>query len=374
MSSNYTSCPKNAPIDQGSNAPLQTLVYCDAVRVDSTRRYTRVQEVDALAVKKYKINGRGITFQDLISSGLAKHKSQAQNTLKRCLAKNILFSPNNHKPQQYFPTSLKAEILRARLTKNAPIRVTGVRLLQSTHPSTEDAIVKQTLEGYVLSLLHDVPLHIHKLHLVTRIASEYYYEIALSSSRWNSAKEHQEIVGTAFVKYIFYANGAVMVFIESSNNPFKLEDYDDLGNLIAFLGQVRDRLIVFLQDRHERIVPEIMRWELKQCDINRDVRVSDWLQLTGLKIQLRHAFHLFRVYIKSKGKDTVCRVEESVNFPNNKSVVEAINAIFNPTERLEKQILELDKKLVCTFALLATLQTYIQKPHGASDSESGLGL
>lgn len=350
------------------------MVYCDAVRVDSTRRYTRVQEVDALAVKKYKINGRGITFQDLISSGLAKHKSQAQNTLKRCLAKNILFSPNNHKPQQYFPTSLKAEILRARLTKNAPIRVTGVRLLQSTHPSTEDAIVKQTLEGYVLSLLHDVPLHIHKLHLVTRIASEYYYEIALSSSRWNSAKEHQEIVGTAFVKYIFYANGAVMVFIESSNNPFKLEDYDDLGNLIAFLGQVRDRLIVFLQDRHERIVPEIMRWELKQCDINRDVRVSDWLQLTGLKIQLRHAFHLFRVYIKSKGKDTVCRVEESVNFPNNKSVVEAINAIFNPTERLEKQILELDKKLVCTFALLATLQTYIQKPHGASDSESGLGL
>ena len=353
MSSTYTSCPENAPIDQGSNAPLQTLVYC-------TRRYTRAQEVDALAVKKYKINGRGITFQDLISSGLAKHKSQAQNTLKRCLANNILFTPQNHKPQQYFPSSLKAEIHEAKLSKNAQIRVTGVPLLQSTHPSTMDAIVTQTLEGYVLPLLHDVPLHMHKLHLMTRIASDYYYEIALPSSRWNSAKEHQEIVGTAFVKYVFYAKGTVMVFIESSNNPFKFENYADLNRLIAFLGQVRDRLVVFLQDRHERVVPEIIRWELKQCDINKDVKASDWLQLTGLKIQLSHAFHLFRIYIKSKGEDTVCRVEESVNFPNNRSVVEAINAIFNPTERLEKQILELDKKLACTFALLVPLQTNMQ--------------
>ena len=67
-----------------------------------------------------------------------------------------------------------------------------------------------------------------------------------------------------------------MVYIESSNNPFKLENYADLSHLIAFLGQARDRLVVFLQDRHERIVPEIMWWELKQCDINRDVKVSDW--------------------------------------------------------------------------------------------------
>ena len=215
-------------------------------------------------------------------------------------------------------------------------------LLQSTDPSPQDAIVTQTLEGYVLPLLHDVPLNIHKLHLMTRITSEYYHEIALPSSRWNSAKEHQEIVGTAFVKYIFYANGAVMVFIESSNNPFKLEDYDDISNIIAFLGQVRDRLVVFLQDRHERIVPDIMQWELKQCDINRDVKASDWLALTGLKIQLGHAFHIFRVYIKSKGENTVCRVEESVVFPkNNRSVMDSINSIFNPTERLEKQIEQL---------------------------------
>jgi hypothetical protein len=324
------------------------------------RRYTKHQVIDKLAIDKYNGTGKGISFNDLVLSGLARHKRQAQETLKHFRQKKILFTIENHKPQQYYPICLKSEIIKTRFSKNARLRVTGVPCLQGSYPSTEDVIVTQTLEGYVLPLLHDMPLNIHKLHLMTRITSDYYHEIALTSSRWNSAKEHQEIVGTAFVKYIFYANGAVMVFIESSNNPFKFENYDDLGNLIAFLGQVRDRLIVFLQDRHERIVSEIKCWELKQCDINRDVRVSDWLQLTGLKIQLKHAFHLFRVYIKSKGKDTVCRVEESINFTNKRSVVEAINAIFNPTERLEKQILELDKKLTCTFALLVTLQANMQ--------------
>ena len=181
---------------------------------------------------------------------------------------------------------------------------------------------------------------------MTRITSEYYHEIVLPSSRWNSAKEHQEIVGTAFVKYVFYANGTIMVYIESSSNPFKLDNHADLSHLIAFLGQARDRLVVFLQDRHERIVPDIMQWELKQCDINRDVMVSDWLQLTGLKIQLRHAFHLFRVYIRSKGRDTICRVEESVVIhDNNRFVVESIRSILNPTERLEKQISDIDGKV-----------------------------
>ncbi len=100
---------------------------------------------------------------------------------------------------------------------------------------------------------------------MTRIPFEYYYEIALPSGRWDSAKEHQEIVGTAFVKYNFYANRTVIIYIESSSNPFKLENYADPSRLITFFGQTSDSLIVLLNDRHERIVPEIMWWELKEC-------------------------------------------------------------------------------------------------------------
>ena len=126
MSSDSKSSPKNAPLGQRTNAPLEGLVRCNTVHYDGKRRYNRAQDVDALAVKKYKVNGRGITFQDLISSGFAKHKSQAQNTLKRCLARKILFAPENHKPQQYFPSSLRAEIQKAGLSMNAHVRVTGV--------------------------------------------------------------------------------------------------------------------------------------------------------------------------------------------------------------------------------------------------------
>lgn len=91
-----------------------------------------------------------------------------------------------------------------------------------------------------------------------------------------------------------------MVFVSCSNTPFKLERDNDLGRLIAFLGAVRDRLVVFLHDRHERAVPDIMQWHLTECEINRDVKVSDWLQFTGLNTQVRHAFHLFRIYVKVK--------------------------------------------------------------------------
>ncbi len=336
----------NVPIVESQNIPLGGLVQNSNSLVFPKRRYTKYRTIAKLAIEKYKGTGKGISFNDLILSGFARHKRQAQDTLKRFRQKKILFTLENHKPQQYYPFCLKSEVINARLSKNAPLEVTGAPLLQSTYPSTKDAIVTQTLEGYVLPLLHDVPLNIHKLHLMTRIPSEYYHEIALPSSRWNSAKEHQEIVGTAFVKYVFYANGTVMIFIESSNNPFKLENHTDLSRLIAFLGQTRDRLVLFLHDRHERIVSEIILWELKQCDINRDVKVSDWLQLTGLKIQVRHAFHLFRIYIRSKGRDTVCRVEESVVISdNNRSAVETINKVFNPTERFENQIAKLENKV-----------------------------
>lgn len=97
-------------------------------------------------------------------------------------------------------------------------------------------------------------------------------------------------------------------------------------------------LIIFLADRHERIVPDIMEWELTQGDINKD-KVSDSFQFTGLKIQVKHLDHLFRIYIKSMGNDNLCRVEETKH-PKKKPGIGAINEISNPNERVETQIAE----------------------------------
>src|SRR5205823_1314654 len=89
---------------------------------------------------------------------------------------------------------------------------------------------------------------------------------------------------------------------------------------------------------HERIVPHVMEWELTECDINKDIKVSDCFHYAGLKIQERHIDHLFCLYIKAVGKDTVYRVEERKH--PHKHPLEFINDTLNPVERLEKQIAE----------------------------------
>jgi hypothetical protein len=367
---------QNAPIDSSQNAPLALLGQwnCYANRVK--RRYTRAQNVQALAVDRYHMNGYGTTYHDLISNGLACNKKQAQNTLKRCLQNNIIFTIEQHKPQHYYPVCLRSEVLRHNLSKNAPVEVTGVgrfntascfSTISSNSGGYEDAlisknnsdnintssakelIVVQSLEHYVLPVLPSTPLHIHKMQFKLKIASEYYREIAGPFDRDNKSKGHEEIIGGALVTYRFYLNGTIMVFTQSSNNAFKLQDEADHSRLIAFFGQVRDRLVNLLADTHERIVPDLMEWELTQCDINKDVRVSDWLQFTGLKIQVKHLDHLFRIYIKSMGEKTVCRIEESltcnISKNNKSSAIETVNNIFNPVEKVQKQIEEVGKKV-----------------------------
>ena len=109
-----------------------------------------------------------------------------------------------------------------------------------------------------------------------------------------------------------------------------LEDESDVSILYAFLGQVRDRLLYLMTDPHERIVPPIMKWTLTGSDINKDVTVSDKLQLTAIDIQLKEADRVFRLYIKSLGDKAVYRVEESVKMRC--SLVDVLRTIRSPSE------------------------------------------
>ena len=153
MTRPHSNCSAIAPLVRSLNTPIELLVQSDSARCNRKRRYIKAHKIDALAVEKYKTNGKGITFRDLIYYGLAKHKRQAQNTLKRCLAKKILFVIEDRKPQRYFPSSLRSEILNARLSKNAPVEVTEVPFSHNPHLLNNDAIVGQTLQVYVLPML-----------------------------------------------------------------------------------------------------------------------------------------------------------------------------------------------------------------------------
>jgi hypothetical protein len=239
----------------------------------STQKYITKDDIEKIAIKKYGENGLGITFQVIIRE-FSVSKAQAQRKLKYFHDKGILFTakdltldgitvlPNKH-PQQYFPTSIKSEIVEAfSKRKSVPVNPTGANLslppLSSLTLNTSDQIVLQTLEGHVLPLLPTAPLFIHNIHLKLTVIPECYVELSLPTIRGNKGKKTTEILGTSRIDYTFYPNGTVNVEVRCSNHPFRLKTEEDRSRLLVFLGQLRERLIAILRDSHERFVPNAL--------------------------------------------------------------------------------------------------------------------
>ena len=87
----------------------------------STRKYIIKENVEKIAIDKYRENGLGITIGD-IEREFSVNKAKAQRTLKYFHEGKVLFTANdliiegisilqNKSPQQYFPTCIKAEII-----------------------------------------------------------------------------------------------------------------------------------------------------------------------------------------------------------------------------------------------------------------------
>ena len=89
------------------------------------------------------------------------------------------------------------------------------------------------------------------MHFKTKVSPECYTELNLSSYKKNHGKYHTEVIGNTHVDYVFYASGIVNVDTTCSRNPHRLETEEDRSRIIAFFGQIRDRLIVLLCDKHE---------------------------------------------------------------------------------------------------------------------------
>ena len=102
-----------------------------------------------------------------------------------------------------------------------------------------------------------------------------------------------------------------MIYISCSNTPFKLEVEEDVSSFFAFLGQVKDRLIQFLNDFSESAIPPIMDWILVQCDLNKDIGINIIEELSIPNLQLRIHDRIFRLYVKSIPGSSSYRLEES---------------------------------------------------------------
>jgi hypothetical protein len=314
---------RNVPIHSGVIVPNEGLVHTSIL----SKRISK-KKIEELAIQKYRGCGQGIDFSDVMEFHCSK--ANAQRILKDCCGQRILFrSPKRTSPQRYYPSIIKADILENLKQKgNVPIQLTEV--ISSKAPLSILEEQKAQNLSDILYSFGRCPLYIHKLQLQLSLESRYYIDIQKTCSKHNKAKQHEEKIGTSIVKYLVYPNGKTMIFVACSNYPFKLEDESDVSIIYAFLGQVRDRLLYLMTDPHERIVPSIMKWILTGCDTNKDVTVSDKLQLTAINMQLKDADRVFRLYIKSLGDKAVYRVEESLKMRC--SLVDVLRTIRSPSE------------------------------------------
>jgi hypothetical protein len=339
----------------------------------SLRKYKTKDIVEKIAIEKYQKNGLGITFED-IERNFSVNKDKAQRKLKYFHERHVLFTANdlilegitvlkNTSPQQYFPNCIKAQIIEG-LSKRENVLVNPTGVNHSSTPlsslvlpvlKTDDQLILETLEGHILPLLPTAPSYIHNIHLKLSIIPQCYVELGLPTIPGNKGKKTTEVIGTSKVDYTFYPNGTVNVEVMCSNHPFRLQTEEDRSHLLVFLGQIEQVLISILSASHGRIVPNVLEWEVTECDINKDVKVSDWFHYTGLRIQVKHMDHLFSLYIKKMGKDTVYRVEERKH--PHKPALDFINDIFNPMEKVERQIAALNTKISAVYDIISKLTT-----------------
>jgi hypothetical protein len=138
-----------------------TLLALSAQKRVVDRNYISSKEMTDLAVDHYRTKkGTGITWKYLTEIGLAKNKQQAQDTLKYHLKKGTLFTLGDKRPQQYYPTAIKSDIMES-LQKNTPLdpivvafpNARSLSISKGPLANCLEPVIMQTPEGYVLPLL-----------------------------------------------------------------------------------------------------------------------------------------------------------------------------------------------------------------------------
>jgi hypothetical protein len=320
------------------------------------------RSIEGLAVEKYKSCGLGITFED-IQVRFRVTKPRAQRSLKHLHTKDILFTAQslisegihlirNTNPQQYFPSCIRAEIIENLDKKNSvQVQPTGVNFANARlNQGSSKRALSSTLENQkaqsFLDVLMQIPyarLYIHKLQLMFYIDKHYYQGLSQKEGHTNKAKRHEEIIGRRHVKFILSPNGSVEIYVRSSDTPFRLGRDGDEITIFSFLGQVRDRLLYWITGIREHSIPPITEWILKECDLNKDIRIDEKAQLTLPDIQLKTAASVFRLYIKSLKDRAVCRAEESLKVDS--LLPEALDNIRHPYKSIESKLLDIVQQI-----------------------------
>src|SRR5215470_13369360 len=108
---------RNVPIHSKVIVPKEELVHTSIL----SKRISK-KKIEEIAIQKYRTCGQGIDFSDVMEFHCSK--VNAQRILKDCCVQRILFrSPKRSKPQRYYPSIIKANILENLKQKgNVPIQ------------------------------------------------------------------------------------------------------------------------------------------------------------------------------------------------------------------------------------------------------------
>jgi len=326
---------QNRPLKPKNNVPSSTLVH--------TRHSPNLHLRDVILFieKKFDTTKMYTTYVDIMAN-FGKTKKQAQRILKLGLAKKLLIAPENKKPQQYYPYSKRFDVTEYLSKKNVPVGTTDSAHAQFTSPLSY-ALEQSKANNFLQALLfcRYLSRQIHKLQLqviidIKKLLDIDYYD-RISSKVWsqNKAKALEEFVDERKITFAYSKNGTVRIWVACSEKPFSIETDDDIFILYSFFGQIRDRLECHIQDPRGRLVPSLPDWILKQCDLNKDVPITNQAQVSLPNIQLSTAFHVFRLYVKNLNGQSHYRIEDSmqVNEP-----LRFLKRILNPYEALQDKI------------------------------------
>jgi len=326
------------PIHESKILPVAALGHGGV----GANKIIRSNSVEQLAIDFFDSSRQGITVAHVVSK-FRVNKQHGRRAIKRCVISNVLFAPENHKPQRYFAVSQRPQVIEYLYSKKRlPVQATGTHNELSHNYALFNALENQKASNFldVLRLLPLSPRYIHNFHMKALIDKQYYSDIDRVSGNRTRGKSIVEPIGMHRVTYTYYPRGSITIEVACSYAPFRVGCENDINILFAFIGQIKDRMIYHLNDPRERIVPDINVWTLKECDVNVDIELTDLGQVTLQDIQISTLGRILRAYVKILESKAVDRVEETLT--PNCPLLEAFDSIVHPNRTIENLMKKLD--------------------------------
>lgn len=303
--------------------------------VRSSRRRVTLKQMEEFAVEFFVRHGKGITYTDIVKAGLAGSKTNAQMLLKRRKRDGTLFTLADTKPQVYFPTCRKAKVIESRKSI-VPVRPTEEGVL-GTSPLAEALDLGKTRNFLqVMLAARSLPLQMHRIQMHTWLKDPAAYTDVVSDdwAKGTFPKRHLEHIGRRDVNFRLSKNCRIMIDVSCTAAPFPIQCEADISRFFLFIGQAYDRLLLWLGDPRERLVPDPKSWILKGCDLNKDVEINAAEQLTLPDIQLWRAEGVFMTYVKVLNQEkAVYRIEEKLAL--DVGLENFLDSILYPERRIE---------------------------------------